>query len=70
MNKIKLSPLSVRITKTSKSFISRFLDITPEDLDTYSDDQVKQMVQNTVEQMPEDLLRQFEIELAGRKSDL
>ena len=42
MNKIKLSPLSVRITRTSKSFISRFLDITPEDLDTYSDDQVKQ----------------------------
>lgn len=69
MNKIKLSPLSARITKTSKSFISRFLDITPENLDTYSDDQVKQMVQNTVEQMPEDLLRQFEIELAGGKRE-
>ncbi len=69
MNNIKLSPLSARITKAPKDFISRFLDITIEDMDKYSEEQIGQMVESTVEQMSVEILKQFQIELNGGKRE-
>lgn len=51
------------------SFISRFLDIVPEELRDYSEEQLYKMVESTIELMPREMLRQFEIELEGGKRE-
>lgn len=63
--KLQRAELAEKIMAHQMLFISRFLDITPEDLCGYSKKQLRSMVDSTIEQMPEDLLRQFEIELEG-----
>lgn len=68
MNKLKLSP--ERITKAPKDFISRFLDIPLEELCGYTKEQIEGMIESTIEQMPDEMLRQFEIELADGMREL
>lgn len=68
--KLYQKELAEKIMAQEMTFYSRFLDISLEELCGYTKEQIEGMVNSTIEQMPEDLLRQFEIELAGRKSDL
>ena len=68
--KLYQKELAEKIMSQEMTFYSRFLDISLEELCGYTKEQIEGMVNSTIEQMPEDLLRQFEIELAGRKSDL
>lgn len=68
--KLTSNELKKRIMLQQPSFYSRFLDIPLEDLCGYTKEQLERMVDNTIEQMPEELLRQFEIEILGRKREL
>lgn len=68
--KLTSTELKKRIMLQQTSFYSRFLDIPLEDLCGYTKEQLERMVDNTIEQMPEELLRQFEIELLGGKREL
>ena len=68
--KLTSNELKKRIMLQQPSFYSRFLDIPLEDLCGYTKEQLERMVGNTIEQMPEELLRQFEIEILGRKREL
>lgn len=68
--KLTSNELKKRIMLQQLSFYSRFLDIPLEDLCGYTKEQLEGMVDNTIEQMPEELLRQFEIEILGGKREL
>ena len=68
--KLTSNELKKRIMLQQPSFYSKFLDITLEDLCGYTKEQLERMVDNTIEQMPEELLRQFEIEILGGKREL
>lgn len=68
--KLTSNELKKRIMLQQTSFYSRFLDIPLEDLCGYTKEQLERMVDNTIEQMPEELLRQFEIEILGGKREL
>lgn len=68
--KLTSNGLKKRIMLQQPSFYSRFLDIPLEDLRGYTKEQLERMVGNTIEQMPEELLRQFEIEILGGKREL
>ncbi len=68
--KLTSNELKKRIMLQQPSFYSRFLDIPLEDLCGYTKEQLERMVDNTIEQMPEELLRQFEIEILGGKREL
>lgn len=68
---IRLTPkeLKNKIMAQQLTFYSKFLDIPLEDLCGYTKEQLERMIESTIEQMPDDLLRQFEIELAGGKRE-
>ena len=68
--KLTNNELTKRIMLQQPSFYSRFLDIPLEELCGYTKEQLERMVDNTIEQMPEELLRQFEIEILGGKREL
>lgn len=68
--KLTNNELKKRIMLQQPSFYSRFLDIPLEELCGYTKEQLERMVDNTIEQMPEELLRQFEIEILGGKREL
>lgn len=68
--KLTSNELKKRIMLQQPFFYSRFLDIPLEDLCGYTKEQLEGMVDNTIEQMPEELLRQFEIEILGGKREL
>ncbi len=68
--KLTSNELKKRIMLQQPSFYSRFLDIPLEELCGYTKEQLERMVDNTIEQMPEELLRQFEIEILGGKREL
>ena len=68
--KLTNNELKKRIMLQQPSFYSRFLDIPLEELCGYTKEQLERMVDNTIEQMPEELLRQFEIEILGGKRQL
>ena len=68
--KLTNNELKKRIMLQQPSFYSRFLDIPLEELCGYTKEQLEGMVDNTIEQMPEELLRQFEIEILGGKREL
>lgn len=68
--KLTNNELKKRIMLQQPSFYSRFLDIPLEELCGYTEEQLERMVDNTIEQMPEELLRQFEIEILGGKREL
>ena len=68
--KLTNNELKKRIMLQQPSFYSRFLDIPLEELCGYTKEQLERMVDNTIEQMPEKLLRQFEIEILGGKREL
>ena len=68
--KLTNNELKKRIMLQQPSFYSRFLDIPLEELCGYTKEQLERMVDNTIEQMPEELLRQFEIEISGGKREL
>lgn len=68
---IKMTPkeLKKKIMAQQMSFYSKFLDIPVEDLCGYTKEQLESMIGSTIEQMPEDILHQFEIELAGGRRE-
>ena len=68
--KLTNNELKKRIMLQQPSFYSRFLDIPLEELCGHTKEQLERMVDNTIEQMPEELLRQFEIEILGGKREL
>ena len=68
--KLTSNELKKRIMLQQTSFYSRFLDIPLEELCGYTKEKLERMVDNTIEQMPEELLRQFEIEILGGKREL
>lgn len=68
--KLTSNELKKKIMLQQPSFCSRFLDIPLEELCRYTKEQIERMVDNTIEQMPEELLRQFEIEILGGKREL
>lgn len=68
--KLTSNELKKRIMLQQLSFYSRFLDIPLEELCGYTKEKLEKMVDNTIEQMPEELLRQFEIEILGGKREL
>ncbi len=68
--KLTSNELKKRIMLQQLSFYSRFLDIPLEELCGYTKEKLERMVDNTIEQMPEELLRQFEIEILGGKREL
>lgn len=68
--KLTSNELKIRIMLQQLSFYSRFLDIPLEELCGYTKEKLERMVDNTIEQMPEELLRQFEIEILGGKREL
>ena len=68
--KLTSNELKIRIMLQQLSFYSRFLDIPLEELCGYTKERLERMVDNTIEQMPEELLRQFEIEILGGKREL
>lgn len=68
--KLTNNELKKRIMLQQPSFYSRFLDIPLEELCGYTKEKLERMVDNTIEQMPEELLRQFEIEILGGKREL
>ena len=69
MYEIKLSPpeLKEKIMAQQLSFYSRFLDIPLEKLCDYDKEQIEILVDSTLMQMPDDILREFELELTGGK---
>ena len=69
MYEIKLSPpeLKEKILAQQLSFYSRFLDIPLEKLCDYDKEQIEILVDSTLMQMPDDILREFELELTGGK---
>lgn len=70
MYEIKLSPpeLKEKIMAQQLSFYSRFLDIPLEKLCDYDKEQIEILVDSTLMQMPDDILREFELELTGGKA--
>lgn len=68
--KLTSNELKKRIMLQQLSFYSRFLDIPLEELCGYTKEKLERMFDNTIEQMPEELLRQFEIEILGGKREL
>lgn len=70
MYEIKLTPpeLKEKIMAQQLSFYSRFLDIPLEKLCDYDKEQIEILVDSTLMQMPDDILRKFELELIGRKA--
>ena len=70
MYEIKLSPpeLKEKIMAQQLSFYSRFLDIPLEKLCDYDKEQIEILVDSTLMQMPDDILREFELELIGGKA--
>ena len=68
---IKMTPseLKEKIMAQQMTFYSKFLDIPLEDLCGYTNEQLESMIDSTIEQMPDDLLHQFEIELMGGKRE-
>lgn len=70
MYEIKLSPpeLKEKIMAQQFSFYSRFLDIPLEKLCDYDKEQIEILVDSTLMQMPDDILREFELELIGGKA--
>lgn len=71
MSKIKLTPkeFKEKIMAQQLNFHSRFLDIPMDELCGYSKEQIEKMLDCTIEQMPEDMLYQFEVELMGGKRE-
>ena len=69
MYEIKLFPpeLKEKIMAQQLSFYSRFLDIPLEKLCDYDKEQIEILVDSTLMQMPDDILREFELELTGGK---
>ena len=69
MYEIKLTPpeLKEKIMAQQLSFYSRFLDIPLEKLCGYDKEQIEILVDSTLMQMPDDILREFELELTGGK---
>ena len=69
MYEIKLTPpeLKEKIMAQQLSFYSRFLDIPLEKLCDYDKEQIEILVDSTLMQMPDDILREFELELTGGK---
>lgn len=67
---IKLTPpeLKEKIMAQQLSFYSRFLDIPLEKLCDYDKEQLEILVDSTLMQMPDDILREFELELTGGKA--
>lgn len=67
---IKLTTLELKekIMAQQLSFYSRFLDIPLEKLCDYDEKQIEILVDSTLMQMPDDILREFELELIGRKA--
>ena len=67
---IKLTPpeLKEKIMAQQLSFYSRFLDIPLEKLCDYDKEQIEILVDSTLMQMPDDILREFELELTGGKA--
>ena len=70
MYEIKLTPpeLKEKIMAQQLSFYSRVLDIPLEKLCDYDKEQIEILVDSTLMQMPDDILREFELELIGRKA--
>ena len=70
MYEIKLTPpeLKEKIMAQQLSFYSRFLDIPLEKLCDYDKEQIEILVDSTLMQMPDDILREFELELTGGKA--
>lgn len=71
MYEIKLTPKEMRekIMARQMTFCSKFLDIPVEDLCGYTKEQLEKMIDSAIEQMPKELLQQFETELMGGKRD-
>ena len=67
---IKLTPpeLKEKIMAQQLTFYSRFLDIPLEKLCDYDKEQIEILVDSTLMQMPDDILREFELELIGGKA--
>lgn len=65
--KLTLPEMKEKIMAQQLSFYSRFLDIPLEKLCSYNKEQLEILVDSTIEQMPVDVLRKFEIELTGGK---
>ena len=72
MYEIKLTPpeLKEKIMAQQLSFYSRFLDIPLEKLCDYDKEQIEILVDSTLMQMPDDILREFELELTGGKVEV